>query len=57
MSDRGLSVPEAAERLGVSRAAAWRLIYTGELQSVRIGRRRIVPRSVVNQILARAYTQ
>jgi excisionase family DNA binding protein len=39
-----LRVPEVAKRLAVSEVTVWRLIYSGELKSVKIGRaRRIVP--------------
>lgn len=38
-----LSVPEAAEALGVSRAQAYIMINSGELPSIRVGRRRLVP--------------
>jgi excisionase family DNA binding protein len=35
-----LTVEEAAERLGIGRTFAWRLVRTGELESVQIGRLR-----------------
>lgn len=35
-----LTVEEAAERLGIGRTFAWRLVRTGELKSVLIGRLR-----------------
>lgn len=37
-----LTVEEAAERLGIGRTFAWRLVRNGELESVRIGRLRRV---------------
>jgi excisionase family DNA binding protein len=37
-------VPETAEALNVSRATVYRLIERGELHSVSIGSRRLVPR-------------
>lgn len=37
-----LTVEEAAERLGIGRTFAWRLVRTGDLESVRIGRLRRV---------------
>lgn len=39
-----LSVTEAAELLGISRALAYELVARGELPSVRLGRRVVVPR-------------
>ena len=38
------SVPEAAELLGISRALGYELVARGELPSIRLGRRRVVPR-------------
>ncbi|HEU5475659.1 MAG TPA: helix-turn-helix domain-containing protein [Actinophytocola sp.] len=37
-----LKVEEAAERLRIGRTLAWRLVRTGELESVRIGKLRRV---------------
>jgi excisionase family DNA binding protein len=39
-----LSVPEAAKLLGISRALAYELVTRGELPSLRLGRRIVVPR-------------
>jgi excisionase family DNA binding protein len=36
------SIPEVAERLGVSRATVWRLIKDARIRSVRIGARVLV---------------
>ena len=38
-----LSVTEAAARLGISRAHAYRMVATGELPAVRLGGRMVVP--------------
>lgn len=38
-----LDVKEAAERLSIGRAMAWEMVASGELPTVRIGRRRLVP--------------
>jgi excisionase family DNA binding protein len=38
-----LSVEQAGEFLGISRSAAYRAVSSGELPSVRIGRRLLVP--------------
>lgn len=40
--ERLLSVAEAADVLGVSYQKTWRLIYSGALPTVRIGRRRLI---------------
>jgi excisionase family DNA binding protein len=39
------TVPEAAELLGVSRGVAYEAANTGELPTVRLGRRLLVPRA------------
>lgn len=38
-----LTVEEAAHRLGIGRSLAWRLVRSGELPSVRLGRLVRVP--------------
>ena len=38
-----LTVEEAAGRLGIGRSLAWRLVRSGELPSVRLGRLARVP--------------
>lgn len=38
-----LSIPDAARRAGVSRTLIYSLIASGELRSVKVGRRRLVP--------------
>jgi excisionase family DNA binding protein len=38
-----LPVPDAAASLGVGVTKCWELVATGELPTVRIGRRRLVP--------------
>jgi excisionase family DNA binding protein len=41
--DRGYSLEDAARRIGVGRSMVYELIASGELDAIRIGRRRIVP--------------
>lgn len=38
-----LTVEEAAQRLGIGRSLAWRMVRSGELPSVRLGRLVRVP--------------
>lgn len=49
-----LCVAEAAELLGISRALAYDLIRRNELPSVRLGRRILVPRVAIEQLLVQA---
>lgn len=49
-----ISVSEAAEMLGVSRSTAYECVRTGQLRAVRIGRRVVVPKEAIAELLARA---
>lgn len=51
--DEALDVPAAAARLGVSETGVWRLIRSGELDSLKVGSRRLVPSSAVDALLQR----
>lgn len=48
-----LTVEEAARRLKIGRTLCFRLIGTGELESVPIGRLRRVPTAAVDEFVAR----
>jgi excisionase family DNA binding protein len=48
----GLSVQEAGTLLGISRDLAYDLVASGELPSVRLGRRIVVPRHALENVLA-----
>jgi excisionase family DNA binding protein len=48
-----LTVEEVAERLGIGRTTAFRLVKTGEIESVRIGRLRRIHIDAVNAYAAR----
>jgi excisionase family DNA binding protein len=52
--DRLLSIDEAARSLGVGRTALYAVLATGELRSLRVGRRRLVPASAVDEYIASA---
>ncbi len=49
-----ITVPEAGAQLGLGRNSAYEAVKRGEIPTVRIGRRLLVPRNAVDQILARA---
>ncbi|WP_446216279.1 helix-turn-helix domain-containing protein [Micromonospora sp. IBHARD004] len=49
---RCLRVEEAARLLNVGRTTAYDLIRSGRLRSVKIGRRRLVPRDALDALLA-----
>ena len=46
-----ISVPEAGRRLDISRAHAYRLVASGELPSLRLGHRTVVPVWALEAIL------
>ena len=46
-----LTITEAAEVLGISRAFAYELAARGELPMIRLGRRRLVPRKALLAML------
>ena len=47
-----VTVSEAAELLGISRAHAYECVRTGELPSVSLGRRVVIPRRALELLLA-----
>jgi excisionase family DNA binding protein len=55
MEDRvTLTVDETAQVLGVSRALAYELVARGELPSLRLGRRIVIPRRALDLLLSQA---
>lgn len=46
-----LTVPEAARILGIGRNGAYEAIHRGEIPVLRIGRRFLVPRAALEQLL------
>lgn len=49
-----LTVPEVARTLGISRSFAYELVAAGELPSIRLGRRVVVPRRRLETFLEAA---
>lgn len=50
----GMDVPTFAERLGCSRSYVWKLVASGKIKTIRLGKRRIVPSSELARILSEA---
>jgi excisionase family DNA binding protein len=46
-----MQVDDVAEALGISRAAAYNAVKTGEIPSIRIGRRLVIPTAAVRRML------
>lgn len=53
VADGGLNIDEAAQFACISRAELYRLMERGELDFVKYGRRRIVPKNAIRALLAR----
>lgn len=49
-----LTVVAAGELLGVCRATAYMLARTGQIPTIRLGRRLVVPKSALERMLAEA---
>ena len=47
-----MSVEEAARALGCGRNAAYQAVRSGQIPSIRLGRRIVVPRAALEQLLA-----
>ena len=52
MEKQTLTVPETARILGIGRHSAYLAVRTGTIPSLRIGKRILVPRQVVERMLA-----
>jgi excisionase family DNA binding protein len=52
-----VSVVDAAELLGISRAFAYELVARGELPSVRLGRRVVIPRRALEALVEQPGTR
>lgn len=48
---RTFTVEEAARSLGISRALAYDLVRRGDIPSLRLGRRILIPRRVLDELL------
>jgi excisionase family DNA binding protein len=48
---RVLSIKEAAQACGISRASVYRLIAEGKLTTLKIGARRLVPMHAIDALL------
>lgn len=58
MSERlTYSIDEAAEAIGVGRGSAYELVRRGDLRTVRVGRRVLVPREAVRDFLGLRHKQ
>ena len=52
-----VTVPEAAEMMGISRNFAYQLVKEGKLPSLRFGKRILIPRVALEKMLERGIPQ
>lgn len=52
MDRQTITVEEAAQVLGISRSSAYEAVRRGELPTIRIGRRYVVPRVALERMLS-----
>jgi excisionase family DNA binding protein len=52
-----ITIDQAAELVGISRGAAYRAVHTGEIPSLRIGRRLVVPSAKLLDMLGLHVTE
>lgn len=50
------TVEEAGKLLGISRALAYQMVHTGKLPTLRFGKRLVVPKKAVQDMLEKAAT-
>lgn len=48
-----LSIDDAAKALGIGHAKVWQMVADHQIESVRIGRRRLVPSDALEDFVAR----
>lgn len=48
-----LSMREASEKLSVSRNWLYQLAYSGQLETVKVGRRRLIPAAAIKALISR----
>ncbi len=51
MDKQTLTVPEAAKALGIGRSAAYEAARTGQIPTIRIGKRILVPIAALERLL------
>ena len=54
MEKKTLTIPEAGKALGIGRSAAYEAARTGQIPTIRIGKRILVPVVALNQLLENA---
>jgi excisionase family DNA binding protein len=50
-ANRALSIPEACQRLGISRSTLWKYARLGKIKLIRIGGRTLAPSFEIDRLL------
>lgn len=53
MAETLRTIPEVAAQLRASKTSVYKLIETGELRSIKLGRARRIPASAIDELIAR----
>ena len=48
--------PDTARALNLSKATTWKMVHTGQIPSVRLGKRVLVPKAALEKMLAGGWT-
>ena len=48
--------PDTGKRLNLSKTTTWKMILTGQIPSIRIGKRFVVPKAALEKMLAGGWT-
>lgn len=49
-----MSVPKFGEAFGISRGTAYKLVKEGKIRAIRLGKRLVIPRTVVEELLKKS---
>jgi excisionase family DNA binding protein len=52
MEAQTLTVPQAAKLLGIGRGTAYEAVNRGDIPSIRVGRRLVVPKAALERLLS-----
>ncbi len=55
-NQRLLTIPQAADELGLQEVTIWHKVYNRQIESVKIGRARRIPRSAIERIIEHGTT-
>lgn len=48
--------PDVGKRLNLSKTTTWKMIHTGQIPSIRLGKRYVVPKAALEKVLDGGWT-